>query len=356
LSAKRKFPLSAASALFCLVVIFIHIISPAITGADRSTVAYAAALSLWRLSAFVVQGFILLAGAKFGLKLKYGCLDLRKYYLSRAKRILVPYIIWVTVYYLGFWLQRYYEFSFFDLLRYMLVGDLAAHFYFVVTVLQFYALAPVWKAMASRLHAAVALPAAAFISLISAQYLPDLLALAGISNFAWSDRVFATYLVWWVAGLYIGRDWEAFAKSLERSRAILAAATLLFGLLDARIAYDMWVHGRWHAFAEPVHMLYSGCAVMLVLSLGTLLPEKSTVAAVLSEIDRSGYGIYLSHVLVLSATGAALDYFGITRLAYRIIISAAATYSVSLGANIGYRKLMAFIRAKIRPAEARTKS
>lgn len=348
----RKLSLSVAGALFCLIVIFIHIISPVISGADRSTEKYTAALTLWRLSAFVVQGFVLAAGVKLGLKFENGAVDWKRYYLSRATRILIPYILWVAVYYLWFWLRRYYEFSPVDLLRYIFVGDLAAHFYFVVAIVQLYALAPLWKALTDRIHASFALPAAALVSLLSAQYLPQLISLAGINNFAWSDRVFTTYLVWWLAGIYIGRDWDAFARSLGRGRLIIAVSALLFGLLDARLSYGAWVRGEWHAYAEPVHMLYAACAIMLVLSLGELVRDGTVLSKITGAIDGAGYGIYLSHVLVLQVTGAVLDRFGVGGLLMRFIISTAVVYSVSLSANIGYYKLKGIIKKKLQRTDA----
>lgn len=353
MTGSRKFSLSAAGALFCLIVIFIHVISPVISGADRSTATYACALSLWRLSAFVVQGFVLTAGIKLGLKFGSGKQKWGMYYLSRAKRILIPYVIWVVVYYLWFWWRQYYGFSLSDLVRYILIGDLAAHFYFIITIVQFYALAPFWKALTDRLHAATALPAAAFISLLSAQYLSDLLTLFGIEGFVWSDRVFTTYLIWWMAGLYIGREWDIFAESLGKSRVILAASTVLFGLLDARLVYGSWVLGEYHAYAEPVHMLYNACAILLVLSLGQLVREGSILSKAIGEVDRAGYGIYLSHLLVLSAAAYVLDIIGVTGLAKRFIICAAVTYIVSIAANIGYQRLISYIKAKKQTARVR---
>ena len=260
----------------------------------------------------------------------------------------------VAVYYVV-WLRQLRVFDF-ELLRYIFVGRPAAAFYFIVTIIQFYALAPLWKRLLERIHIAWALPAAAFISLLSAQYLPDLLASFGVSGFAWSDRVFTTYLVWWVAGLFIGCDWDNFAASLERSRPVLAALTVVFGLLDARATYDAWVRGVSHAYAEPLHMIYAVCAIMLVLSLGLLVRDESRAGSVLGEIDRAGYGIYLSHLLVLSATQLVLDYVGITRLLWRTAICAVVTYAVSIGANIAYQKLVGYIKAKINPPCRRSKN
>lgn len=150
MNVSRKISLSAAGAVFCLLVIFIHVASPVITGADRQTAAYAAVLTAWRLSAFVVQGFILLAGIKLGLKISAGKIAWSGYYLSRLTRVVLPYVAWVVVYYLWFLARGYFEFSPSALLRYIFVGDLSAHFYFVVAVVQFYLLAPAWKALTDR--------------------------------------------------------------------------------------------------------------------------------------------------------------------------------------------------------------
>ncbi len=364
----RKFSLTAAGAAFCLIVIFIHVISPVISGADRSTPGYAVALTAWRLSTFVVQGFILLAGVKLGLKFNAGLsagaspgsasnVLWGDYYRSRLTRIVLPYIAWVVVYYLWFWLRGYFAFSPLSLLRYIFIGDLSAHFYFVVVIVQFYALAPLWRTLATHAPAAFALPAAALISLLSAQYLPYMLDFfCGIKDFAWSDRIFTTYLIWWVAGLYIGRDWDNFAASLHASRWFFAVATLLAGAFDAALCYNVYVGGVIFGYAEPVHMLYSICAIMLALALGgeiAALSQKRegqsrypASVRIINAIDRAGYGIYLSHVLILSAVTAALDFFGIQRLSVRFIIAAVATYVLSLTANLGYYELKSHIKRR----------
>ena len=163
----------------------------------------------------------------------------------------------------------------------------------------------------------------------------------GIKDFAFSDRVFTTYLVWWVAGLYIGRDWDAFAVSLKRGRWVYFGAALLAGVSDALLCYNSYVSGVIFGYAEPVHMLYCVCAIMFALSLGDLARDGSAAARLLRAVDRAGYGIYLSHVLILSAVTAALDAAGVTRLTARFLISATATYALAPGLSIAYDKFKA---------------
>ena len=65
---QRKNELSSMNIVFCLLVIFIHVSSAPVTGLSKESWQYAVFFVPWRLSAFVVQGFIFLSGLKMFLK------------------------------------------------------------------------------------------------------------------------------------------------------------------------------------------------------------------------------------------------------------------------------------------------
>ena len=64
---KRKNELSLLNIIFCLLVIFIHIASAPIAGLSKGSWQYGVFFVPWRLSSFVVQGFIFLSGLKMFL-------------------------------------------------------------------------------------------------------------------------------------------------------------------------------------------------------------------------------------------------------------------------------------------------
>ena len=73
---KKKTELSFLNVFFCALVILIHVLSAPVTQLEKQSVQYALVFFPWRLSAFVVQGFIFLAGLKMALgfskPVKYG--------------------------------------------------------------------------------------------------------------------------------------------------------------------------------------------------------------------------------------------------------------------------------------------
>ena len=63
-SKTRRHEISFLNVVFCMLVVFIHIISYAVASFSPGSINYNLAMFPWRLSSFVVQGFVLLSGIK----------------------------------------------------------------------------------------------------------------------------------------------------------------------------------------------------------------------------------------------------------------------------------------------------
>ncbi|MBQ8696424.1 MAG: acyltransferase family protein, partial [Clostridia bacterium] len=90
---KRKNEISYLNILFCIIVIFIHACSEPMQQYQLNSLPYYLTLSLYRLSSFVVQGFIFLSGVKLFLNLKEPY-DYVGAWLNQFKRIVLPYVLW----------------------------------------------------------------------------------------------------------------------------------------------------------------------------------------------------------------------------------------------------------------------
>lgn len=99
----KKYEISFLNTLFCVLVIFIHVVSAPVTDLEKGTAAWTAVFVPWRLSAFVVQGFIFLSGMKMFLNTGRK-IDYKKYYLSRFKKNCCA-IYFVCMYFLRLFLQ-----------------------------------------------------------------------------------------------------------------------------------------------------------------------------------------------------------------------------------------------------------
>ena len=161
----RKPDIMFLNIVFCLLVIFIHVASEVVTKAPKNTYIFTIVFLAQRLSYFVVPGFIVLSGAKLFIN-KQGLPSYPKYCLSRFLRIVIPYISWSCLYYAWLCIKGGYSFNGYELLFGILKGDIWAHFYFVVVLIQFIILTPFWIYLYNRGNAAIHIAFALIITII----------------------------------------------------------------------------------------------------------------------------------------------------------------------------------------------
>lgn len=321
----RKHELSLLNIVFCLIVIFIHIASAPVTGLDRQSVAYAVVFLPWRLSAFVVQGFIFLSGVKmflgFGKKVNY-----KKYYLSRAEKIVIPYLISVCLFYLYFVWRNYFGFSLSELIGYAVKGDLVSHFYFVIIIVQFYLLRPLWEVMVRRASPAAAIGTALVIT-IAGKVIGQ--------GFVYNDRIFTTYLIYWVIGCYAGAYYELFKEKISKYHKGITAAFCVIAAAEAVFSY-MHFTGRTIAFIEQLHFVYAVCAIAFCVVISLRLGDTVMNSSLMQKIDGASYYIYLVHPLVIFEADRLIDAAGITAIDTAFILRGIAAYVVTISVCIAY--------------------
>lgn len=342
---RRRQDIVFLNVLFCLLVVFIHISSEVITQMDRSRTMYWTVLVLSRLSSFVVQGFILLSGVKLFFKadnIRYG-----RFYLSRLTAVVLPYLLWVVIYYLYFCSQWYFPFSWAELGRYCLTGELSAHFYFVVVIVQFYLLAPLWMVLFKKAEPTVLLLVSLMITVICGLSLDQILAaLFPDRSFPHLDLLFLRYLFYWTAGCVIGMHYRAFQDFLRRRWLSITFLFLGCGFLES--ALTIRFAGSAPAWMDQIHILYCISAILFFYMVAQLFAEGGgALLKPLRPLDRISYSIYLVHCLVIVVTNGVMTRLGITNLAVRYGWRALLAYGGSIllclilrGAKEGIRSLL----------------
>lgn len=240
--AKRKSELSWLNVWFCLLVVFIHTASQPVSVLDKLSWQYALVMIPQRLAFVAVPGFFLLSGVKLTLP-RSRPQTIASYWRGRCRSILLPYLLAVMVYYLTFvFLLRWFPFSWPELARYTVTGSLSAPFYFLIALFQFILLFPLFRWLAQRWSAAVLLPFALGLTWVSSMYFNAVLQLfVPGAAFPYGDRVFTTYLFYYLAGCCIGARYADFLKLLEQNRGLIAALFFFFALADG------WT--SWMAFS-----------------------------------------------------------------------------------------------------------
>ena len=323
---KKKYDIAFLNILFCMMVVFIHISSEIITNMDHSNTLFWAVYVLSKLSGFAVSGFILLSGVKLMLKsdnIHYG-----KFYVSRLLSVVVPYVIWVFLYYAYFCYIGYYRFSWRDLGHYILFGDLWAHFYFIIVIVQFYILAPIWIFLFRRANPAVVLVIALIITTLSGN-MNDIVQTITGRTVEHTDIVFTRYLFYWAAGCMIGVHYDKFTDYLRRR---WISITLMFFVCTAVDAcFTVKCIGSSPYWLSQIHMLYSVGAILFWYMTAQLLTVNGTfLLRPFAEIDKITYHIYLIHCLVLIAANNYMTGRGITDLTVRYEWRAVIVYGGSI--------------------------
>lgn len=229
----RKKELSLLNLLFCILVVLIHCLSQPVSVLDHNSWQFALVLCVQRLAFVSVPGFFFLSGLKLTLFADRHR-SLIKYWLGRVRTILLPYILAVAIYYLYFWTHNYFPFSLADFGGYLVRGDLSSHFYFVVALMQFVVLTPLFLWLARRFDPAILLPFALGLTWLSSLYLQPILStiLPGV-EFPYGDRVFLSYLVYYLAGCCAGQAYPKFLALLEHNAPLIAVLAVVFAAWDA---------------------------------------------------------------------------------------------------------------------------
>ncbi len=347
-SNKRKAELAIMNVVLCLAVIFIHVSGWGINNTDRSSWQYLVLMIPWRLCSLAVPGFIFLSATKTALGADKKDFSYGKYILARIKRVFIPYAVTALIYWLVFVKIGWYEPSSKQFAKLLFDGNLSYHFYFVVIIMQFYLLAPLWRWLAGKLtdptFAVIAVAASLPVSQVTGQYLIDVVRIfykGGV--FPYSDRVFTTYLFWWMIGLALGANYGRIKESLEKN---IAASGIFFTLCGVHNVFLTYLNttGREAVYwLETANMLYIFSAIIFLFTLSCRLSQTRLASLKLTgELDGAAYSVYLWHPMALNAADILLSYTALSilpRLSVRALFGFILTPAACILIRIIIRKL-----------------
>lgn len=347
---QKRDELSVCNVVFCLLVIFIHVSAEPVTLYNKQSILYILVLSLWRLSSFVVQGFLFLSGVKLFLHYTPDGFSYKKFFFSRFKRVVIPYILAVGLFYAYFFVTNAMEITLPGFLRHLFVGDLTSHFYFVIIICQFYLLMPLWRAMAQHASPLIALPCSLILMMILKQYLPEILrVLFGIEDFRHNSRLFTSYVFYFVLGIFCGLSYERFRETLRKQKKAITIGWIVTAFINCLFLY--WNStGKYYAqWLDNFHILYSFFAILLSLLAAEKLSGtgfyREKLLPFFSRMDKVSYSVYLIHPLFIFLTDQVMRHTGISSVSLRYLLRFIVVYPLTCGVCL----LWQIVRKKFSP-------
>lgn len=338
------------NAIASLLVILIHVLSLGISTLNNTSWQAAVIYFPWRLSAFVVPMFLYTGAIKMAQQFKDTKITWKKYVRYFSRRILkiyLPYVIWVCIYYLSFLRIEYVRGNLKEFLNYLVIGNLASPFYYIIIIMQFYILMPLWMWMIKHIPAYISV-GIGLLCTFCMQRCTDICAMFGI-DFPYSDRVFSTYLIFWIIGLYVGAHYEEFIESLRRKRCGIGICSTVI-ILCVFFAYIQYARQIYLFNMNDVKMVSDLLSIFMLHTLCLRMTKASlSIQNLLKRLYQSSFFIYLSHCLFLTLVTNDMTLMGINDLTVLLIVRFVVCYTIPYLLYYIYNKILSAIHSKFCP-------
>ena len=324
----KKNEISVLNVLFCLMVIFIHVTAAPLAGHVTTENVSKILFYIQRMCGVAVHGFVFLSSMKLFLK-DTSQINYRKYIKSRLRKIYLPYLIFVVIYYLFEVARGFYVFNVSQLFKFVLFGSGESHFYFIFVIMQFYFLFPLWRKLLKTNRVLLLLAVAAVINIVCYCHLPGILASLGIQNI-YNHGIFTSYIFVWILGCVCGKYYDQFADFIKMHFWKFGIAAFVLFLIDANMAYKTSLYLGHYMFSNHVRLLYLYTMIPSMYGLFLIYRPRIFRTELFAKIDDATFPIFLFHVYVIYAVNGfttSLFHFGQLKM---YLVNFILVYSISV--------------------------
>ena len=334
--------------LLCLLVVFIHVSSHPVSALDKKSLAYAAVFVPWRFASFAVPGFIFLAGLRTFLKPPDRAAGARFTLAARAASFCRTLSGASSTIHTSSSAAMTRSPS--PLLTGLAARTIFGPFYFIIVVLQFYLLTPLWKLLTERVsenrrpHCGDC--DAAILCKLSASFT------GGQSRVGFRVyRPALPHLPRLLRHRVLRRQrYEAFVQFLKRRLGVLAAAFALLCALDIGLGWAVSTGRLAFPQLEYVHYLYCLSAVVFFMAAFSALEGKLPFPWLLRAVDEVSFSIYLLHGLLIYLCNEWMARLGVRHIGAQYAVRAVFVYAAVIALSAGFRALAQRLASRKRGA------
>lgn len=293
---KKIFPeVTILNAIYCILIVFVHGSSDMITNGDRASWYYQIVLILWNLSFFAISGFFFLSSYKIFAKEEIT--NYKSYYINRILTIFLPYSIWTCIYYCKYLSLEYYDLQWEDLYKHIIYGTISGQLYFVIAIMQFYFLLPLWQwyvrkipwhmglILAGLLQYKLKSPIDTFLLNLFPEQLQEVLFVTFTLNF----------IFFWILGAYCGRYRELFLSHLQESKVVVTIFLLGLAGINMFLIYSEYVLD----ISSEMRIYFYHLYILFAILSSVRMVRNWEISKFIQMINANSYGIFLSHCFFL---------------------------------------------------------
>lgn len=313
-----------------------------------------------KLMSFAVPGFIFLSAFKlfYSKSFSFSLKSYGDFMYKRITKIFIPYSVFALVYYMYFVSNKYSSFDLKELLLgIFLRGDISAPFYFVIVIFQFYMLTPVFSAVFQRVSFKVAVPIAIAVNMLIKEFIVGSQVYFDLSvvdfYVRYNDRIFISYISYWVIGGYAGLLYQDFKATILKHRSKLGFACILIVLAHTALSYFKYTGLLEYKYAEAGHVVFCIASILFTYnnSLALEFLDIKLLRSLASGYSKISYYVYLSHVLFIYMVDNAMNDALVEKIYVRWAIRTAVAFAASgaLALILGFPKwnIIARIRKRV---------
>ena len=279
--------ISLMNIFMCFCVVMIHLTSMPVSSLNHESKWFVVFSAINSFLRYAVPAFVFLSGYKLYNRYKDEKIDLKKFYLSRIKKIVLPYIICYTIYYLYFLNKGWIEAS--SYFRGLLLGNLSAQFYYIIFTIQLYLLFPLIIKIFKKAPQ-VTLFASLLITLAFFQF----------SKFEYAYLLFTSWLVYFIFGMYVARvkKEKVNLKCFTLEAIIFIVCSILVIISQYRAAISN-VSFEYYGSLFIVYALYGS---VFFLDLFNIVGKRESKLqdGIIRLFDANTYDIFLYHILFMN--------------------------------------------------------
>jgi membrane-bound acyltransferase YfiQ involved in biofilm formation len=270
------------------------------------------------LSSFSVPAFLFFSGFFIAYSARGSESTLSwKVVSTRLRNLLIPYLIWSAVIFVGDALQGIF-YTPGDYIRRLALGRAHPAYFYIPLICQFYVLSP-WVVRVARTHPKWVLLGSALlqVTVLGSRYLIVFDVEVPTLNRI-TDLLFPMYGFFFAGGVVSGFHLQSLKIWLSRAKWYLLATAVLLGALaltESELVYGLTGIRRGAGPTTIPASLYAVALISCWLAFDQLAPWPSKG---LYQLGRAVFGIYLLHPKVLEFVARAVQKFAPWLLAHQV--------------------------------------